>query len=145
MSRITKIEQISIAPIPLPKSSIKRVAAYARVSTYSDEQLNSLEAQKDYYEKKIKENSSWIFAGIYVDEGITGTSYHHRAEFQRMIEDCKQGKVDMVITKSVSRFARNTVDALKVIRELKDIGVGVLFERENISVSYTHLTLPTKA
>ena len=132
MSRITKIEQISIAPIPLPKSSIKRVAAYARVSTYSDEQLNSLEAQKDYYEKKIKENSSWIFAGIYVDEGITGTSYHHRAEFQRMIEDCKQGKVDMVITKSVSRFARNTVDALKVIRELKDIGVGVLFERENI-------------
>lgn len=132
MSRITKIEQISIAPIPLPKSSIKRVAAYARVSTYSDEQLNSLEAQKDYYEKKIKENSSWIFAGIYVDEGITGTSYHHRAEFQKMIEDCKQGKVDMVITKSVSRFARNTVDALKVIRELKDIGVGVLFERENI-------------
>ena len=132
MSRITKIEQISVAPIPLPKSSIKRVAAYARVSTDSSEQLNSLEAQKDYYEKKIKEDPSWVFAGIYVDEGITGTSYHHRAEFQRMIEDCKQGKVDMVITKSVSRFARNTVDALKVIRELKDIGVGVLFERENI-------------
>ena len=132
MSRVTKIEPISIVALPIQKTSIKKVAAYARVSTYSDEQLNSLEAQKDYYEKKIKEDPSWALAGIYVDEGITGTSYHHRAEFQRMIEDCKQGKVDMVITKSVSRFARNTVDALKVIRELKDIGVGVLFERENI-------------
>ena len=73
-----------------------------------------------------------MLAGIYVDEGITGTSYRHRAEFQRMIEDCKQGKVDMVLTKSVSRFARNTVDALNVIRELKEIGVGVFFERENV-------------
>ena len=108
------------------------MAAYVRVSTYSDEQLNSLEAQKDYYEKKIEENPSWVLAGIYVDEGITGTSYRHRAEFQRMIEDCKQGKVDMVLTKSVSRFARNTVDALNVIRELKEIGVGVFFERENV-------------
>ena len=132
MSKIRKIEAVRVASLPLQKPLKMRVAAYARVSTDSSEQLNSLEAQKDYYEKKIKENSSWIFAGIYVDEGITGTSYHHRAEFQRMIEDCKQGKVDMVITKSVSRFARNTVDALKVIRELKDIGVGVLFERENI-------------
>ena len=132
MSRVTKIEQINIAPILLQKTSIKRVAAYARVSTYNDEQLNSLEAQKDYYEKKIEENPSWVLAGIYVDEGITGTSYRHRAEFQRMIEDCKRGKVDMVLTKSVSRFARNTVDALNVIRELKEIGVGVFFERENV-------------
>lgn len=132
MSRVTKIEQISITPILLQKTSIKRVAAYARVSTYNDEQLNSLEAQKDYYEKKIEENPSWVLAGIYVDEGITGTSYLHRAEFQRMIEDCKQGKVDMVLTKSVSRFARNTVDALNVIRELREIGVGVFFERENV-------------
>lgn len=132
MSKIRKIEAVSVASLPLQRPLKMRVAAYARVSTDSSEQLNSLEAQKDYYEKKIKEDPSWVFAGIYVDEGITGTSYHHRAEFQRMIEDCKQGKVDMVITKSVSRFARNTVDALKVIRELKDIGVGVLFERENI-------------
>ena len=132
MSRITKIEQISVAPIPLPKSSIKRVAAYARVSTDSSEQLNSLEAQKDYYEKKIKEDPSWMLAGIYVDEGITGTSYHHRAEFQRMIEECKQGKVDMVITKSVSRFARNTVDSLTTVRELKEKGVEIYFEKENI-------------
>ena len=132
MSRVTKIEQISIAQIPLRKPSIKKVAAYARVSTYNDEQLNSLEAQKDYYEKKIMDNPSWVLAGIYVDEGITGTSYRHRAEFQRMIEDCKQGKIDMVLTKSVSRFARNTVDALNVIRELKKIGVGVFFERENV-------------
>ena len=132
MSRVTKIEQKIIAPLLLPKPSIKKVAAYARVSTYNDEQLNSLEAQKDYYEKKIEENPSWVLAGIYVDEGITGTSYLHRAEFQRMIEDCKQGKVDMVLTKSVSRFARNTVDALNVIRELKEIGVGVFFERENV-------------
>lgn len=81
MSKVTKIEQISIAPIPLPKPSIRKVAAYARVSTDRGEQLNSLEAQKDYYEKKIEEDPSWVFAGIYVDEGITGTSYHHRVEF----------------------------------------------------------------
>ena len=132
MRKIRKIEAVRVASLPLQKPLKMRVAAYARVSTDSSEQLNSLEAQKDYYEKKIKEDPSWALAGIYVDEGITGTSYHHRAEFQRMIEDCKQGKVDMVITKSVSRFARNTVDALKVIRELKDIDVGVFFERENV-------------
>lgn len=132
MSRVTKIEPISIVALPIQKTSIKKVAAYARVSTYNDEQLNSLEAQKDYYEKKIEEDPSWVLVGIYVDEGITGTSYRHRAEFQRMIEDCKQGKIDMVLTKSVSRFARNTVDALNVIRELKEIGVGVFFERENV-------------
>ena len=132
MSRVTKIDPISIVALPMQKTSIKKVAAYARVSTYNDEQLNSLEAQKDYYEKKIEEEPSWMLAGIYVDEGITGTSYRHRAEFQRMIEDCKQGKIDMVLTKSVSRFARNTVDALNVIRELKEIGVGVFFERENV-------------
>lgn len=132
MSRVTKIDPISIVALPMQKTSIKKVAAYARVSTYNDEQLNSLKAQKDYYEKKIEEEPSWMLAGIYVDEGITGTSYRHRAEFQRMIEDCKQGKIDMVLTKSVSRFARNTVDALNVIRELKEIGVGVFFERENV-------------
>ena len=132
MSRVRKIKPVCIASKPLQKPSKNKVAAYARVSTYNDEQLNSLEAQKDYYEKKIRENPSWMFAGIYVDEGITGTSYAHRAEFLRMIEDCKNGKIDMVLTKSVSRFARNTVDALNVIRELKEIGVGVYFERENV-------------
>lgn len=132
MSRVRKIKPVCIASKPLQKPSKNKVAAYARVSTYNDEQLNSLEAQKDYYEKKIRENPSWMFAGIYVDEGITGTSYAHRAEFLRMIEDCKNEKIDMVLTKSVSRFARNTVDALNVIRELKEIGVGVYFERENV-------------
>lgn len=132
MSKVKKIEQIHMVTRPLKNTSLKRVAAYTRVSTNKDEQLNSLEAQKDYYEKKIKENPTWVSAGIYVDEGITGTSYSHRVEFQRMIEECKQGKIDMVITKSISRFARNTVDALKIIRELKEIDVGVYFEKENI-------------
>ena len=114
----------------LPK--IKRVAVYVRVSTGQEAQMNSFAAQKDYYEKKIRDNKEWTLAGIYADEAKTGTAYLNRAEFMRMMDDCKTGKIDMIITKSVSRFARNTVDALNNIRKLKEQNIGVLFERENI-------------
>ena len=132
MSRIRKIEPIAKLPKSALKPKIIRVAAYARVSTNDTDQLNSLEAQVDYYEKKVKENKEWLLVGIYADEGKTGTSYFQRKEFLRMIEDCKQGKIDMIVTKSISRFARNTVDALNYIRLLKEMDIGVHFERENI-------------
>lgn len=110
----------------------KRVAGYARVSTDLEEQQSSYEAQLDYYSTYIKNHEDWIFVGMYSDEGITGTSIKHREGFNQMINDAKQGKMDMIITKSVSRFARNTVDSLCTIRELKQHGVGVYFEKENI-------------
>lgn len=132
MSKIRKIEPISKLPELALKPRIKRVAAYARVSTNNDDQLNSLAAQIDYYSKKVRENTEWLLVGIYADEGKTGTSYFQRKEFLRMIEDCKLGKIDMIVTKSISRFARNTVDALNYIRLLKEMDIGVLFEREDI-------------
>ena len=107
----------------------KRVAAYARVSSDSEEQLNSVEAQKDYFEKLIKEKPEWIFAGVYADEGISGTTLNKRVAFNKMIEDAMNGKIDLIVTKSLSRFARNTVDALNVIRKLKSANVGVYFEK----------------
>lgn len=116
----------------LPQITKKRVAAYARVSTHDEVQLDSLSAQRSHYETLIKGKSEWIYAGVYYDEGITGTSYAHREAFQRMISDCEQGKIDMIITKSISRFARNTVDTIEIIRRLKSINVGVFFEKENI-------------
>ena len=110
----------------------KRVAAYARVSTDSDEQMGSVAAQKDYFEKLILEHPGWVLVGIYADEGISGTSLARREAFNRMVDDAVGGKIDLIITKSLSRFARNTVDALNVIRKLKGVGVGVYFEKENI-------------
>jgi DNA invertase Pin-like site-specific DNA recombinase len=111
----------------------QRVAAYCRVSTDSEEQLNSYAAQMNYYTQKIEENPDWEMAGVFADEGITGTSMKKRAEFNRMIAACKRGRIDMILTKSASRFARNTVDCLKVIRELKARGIAVIFEKENIN------------
>lgn len=111
----------------------QRVAAYCRVSTSSEEQLNSYAAQKNYYTQKIEENPDWEMAGIFADEGLSGTSMKKRAEFNRMIAACKRGRIDMILTKSTSRFARNTVDCLKVIRTLKDRGIGIIFEKENIN------------
>ena len=110
-----------------------RVAAYARVSTDSEEQESSYESQCLHYSNYISSNPAWIFAGIYADEGITGTSIKHREQFNRMIEDCKEHKIDMIITKSISRWARNTIDSLQHIRLLKDLGVAVLFEKEAIN------------
>lgn len=110
----------------------RRVAAYARVSTASDEQLNSVEAQKDYFEKLIQRRPDWIFVGVYADEGITGTSINRREAFNQMITDALAGNIDLIVTKSISRFARNTVDSLTTVRKLKEKGVEVYFEKENI-------------
>ncbi|HEX3017159.1 MAG TPA: recombinase family protein [Caproicibacter sp.] len=110
----------------------QRVAAYCRVSSGSEEQLSSYVAQINYYESYIKENSDYIFVGIYADEGISGTSMKKRDAFLRLMQDCRDGRIDMVITKSVSRFGRNTLDCLKSIRELKSFNVDVFFEKENI-------------
>ncbi|HUM44211.1 MAG TPA: recombinase family protein, partial [Fervidobacterium sp.] len=110
-----------------------RVAAYCRVSTDSEEQATSYEAQVEHYTNYIKGNPEWELAGIYADDGITGTNTKKRDEFNRMIEDCMEGKIDMVITKSISRFARNTLDCLKYIRQLKDKNIPVFFEKEHIN------------
>lgn len=110
-----------------------RVAAYCRVSTKEEDQLNSYEAQKTYYTDKIMTNPKWTMAGIFADEGITGTSAKKREDFMRMMRWCKQGKIDLILTKSVSRFSRNTVDCLNYIRMLKALGISVYFEKENIN------------
>ena len=110
----------------------RRVAGYARVSTDSDEQFTSYEAQVDYYTQYIKRNPEWEFVKVYTDEGISGTNTKHRIGFNEMIADAMSGKIDFIVTKSVSRFARNTVDSLVTIRKLKEKGVEVYFEKENI-------------
>lgn len=110
-----------------------KVAAYCRVSTDSDEQALSYDAQVDHYTTYIQKNEHWEFAGIYADDGISGTNTKKRDEFNRMIEDCQDGKIDMIITKSISRFARNTVDCLNYIRELKKMHIAIFFEKENIN------------
>jgi len=110
-----------------------RVAAYCRVSTDSEEQATSYEAQIDHYTAYINAHPDWTLAGIFADDGISGTNTKKREEFNRMIEDCMEGKIDMVITKSISRFARNTLDCLKYIRQLKEKNIPVYFEKENIN------------
>ena len=114
-----------------------RVAAYCRVSTDQEEQESSYEAQIGYYTEKINSNSEWQMAGIFADEGITGTQAKKRPEFLKMIRLCQQGKIDMILTKSLSRFARNTVDSLKYIRDLKALGIAIVFEKENINTLET--------
>ena len=101
---------------------MKRVVAYCRVSTDSDDQANSLENQKEYFDRSIKQNNDWEFIKIYADEGITGTSVKKRKAFNQMIEDAYKNKFDVILTKEVSRFARNTVDTLEYTRKLKSIG-----------------------
>lgn len=114
-------------------SDVLRVAPYARVSTDSEEQLNSYKSQVAYYTDLVSKRSDWVLVDMYADEAITGTQVTKREDFQRMINDCMDGKIDMVITKSISRFARNTLDTLKYVRMLKDKGVAVFFEDENIN------------
>lgn len=135
------ITRIVFPPKAVPQAATTaelRVAAYARVSTIKDAQENSLESQKEYFERYIKGHPGWAFAGVYVDDGISGLSYHRREGFNRMVQDALDGKIDRIITKSLSRFARNTVDALTTIRKLKAVGVAVYFQKENID------TLDTK-
>ena len=110
-----------------------RVAAYCRVSTDDEEQKTSYEAQIGYYTKKINQNPEWQMAGIFADEGISGTQAQKRPEFLKMIRLCRQRKIDIILTKSLSRFARNTVDSLGYIRELRALGIAVISEKENIN------------
>lgn len=110
-----------------------RVAAYCRVSTEQEEQQNSYQVQIAYYTDLINRKKEWTLAGIFADEGISGTQTKKRTEFNRMIRMCKNKKIDLVITKSISRFARNTVDCLEYVRQLKDLGIGVIFEKESIN------------
>lgn len=126
MRKITTIERTT-----LQSKQRKRVAAYARVSSGKDAMLHSLSAQISYYNNYIGKRGDWEFAGIYADEAITGTK-EARPEFQRLLDDCRSKKIDMVITKSITRFARNTVTLLKAVRELKLLGIDVYFEKENI-------------
>lgn len=109
------------------------MAAYCRVSTAQEEQLLSYENQVNYYTTFINENPLYEYAGTYADEGISATNTKKRDEFKRMIADCRAGKIDMIITKSISRFARNTLDCLNYVRELKELGIGIIFEKENIN------------
>ena len=105
-----------------------RVAAYCRVSTGDEEQLTSYENQKAFYTEKIMKNPDWTMVDIFADEGITGTSTCRRKQFLRMIRQCRQGKIDMILAKSVSRFARNTLDTISYTRELRGLGIAVIFE-----------------
>ncbi len=125
---------IKIDPIKAHQSKKRlRVAAYCRLSTGSDEQLVSLEAQKAHYEEYITSNPEWEFAGIYYDEGITGTQKEKRPSLNRMILDCEVGKIDFIVTKSLSRFARNTTDCLELVRRLLELHIPVYFEKENLN------------
>lgn len=130
--QIVVIPAIPAAQIKTIKRQMK-VAAYCRVSTDQEEQITSYKAQKEYYTDKIMNNPEWTMAGIFADEGITGTSTKKRSEFLKMIQLCKKGKIDLILTKSISRFARNTVDCLNYIRELKELGIPIIFEKENIN------------
>ena len=128
MKEISKIERVITA---MPQR--KRVAAYARVSMESERLMHSLSAQVSYYSTYIQKNPHWIYAGVYADSGITGTLTDRRDEFQRMLKDCEDGKIDIILVKSISRFARNTVDLLRTVRHLKELGIEVRFEKENIN------------
>ena len=123
-----KITEIPAKP---KKRKIIRVAAYARVSSDKDAAFHSLETQTEYYEDYIAAHPDWKLTGIYSDNGISGTTIN-RPEFQRMLEDCRTGKIDLVVTKSVTRFARNTVILLETVRELKKLGVDCYFEKEDM-------------
>ena len=130
--RVTVIEPKRSIVVDKAKYEQLRVAAYCRVSTDSEEQLTSYKTQMKVYSEMIAAKKEWQFAGLYADEGISGTRADKRPEFNRMINDCLAGKIDYIITKSVSRFARNTVDCLDTVRMLKSRGIGVYFEEQNI-------------
>ena len=129
--KITKIEPVKQKQAA-EYAALKRVCAYCRVSTGSAEQKNSFEAQVQYYTRFIEEKPNWILVGIYADEARSGTKVKSRDRFQQMIQDCRQGKIDLILTKSVTRFARNTVDSIHTIRMLKELGVEVYFEKERV-------------
>ncbi len=128
MKHIEKIEAKNLVP-----QTRKKVAAYARVSLDSDRLKNSLSNQISYYSKLIQSNPDWEYKGVFADLGISGTSTNRREEFKKMIAECEKGNIDIILTKSIQRFARNTVDLLKTVRHLKTLGIAVIFEKENIN------------
>ena len=130
MKKVTKIKGNSHQQLSKKKL---RVAAYCRVSTDSDAQLESLEAQKSHYENYISSREDWLFAGLYYDEGVSGTKKEKRPALLQMIADCRAGKIDFIITKSISRFARNTTDCLEMVRKLLELNIPVYFEKENLN------------
>lgn len=134
---VTIIEPQQNLLVDREKYHQKRTAAYCRVSTGSEEQLTSYKTQMAVYTEMIAENPEWEFAGLYADEGISGTRADKRPQFTKMINDCLNGKIDMIITKSVSRFARNTVECLEYVRMLKARGIGIIFEEQNINTLKT--------
>ena len=125
------VKKIEVTRPVLPTR--KRVAAYARVSMESDRMMHSLSTQVSYYNELIQSNPEWEFAGVYADNFISGTAIDRRPEFKRLLDDCEAGKIDIVLTKSISRFARNTVDLLETVRHLKELGIEVQFEKEHIN------------
>lgn len=129
---VTKIEANPLLSKHTNENALLRVAAYCRVSTDSEDQIESYKAQVAHYSEAIAKNPRWRFVDIYADEGITGTQDKKRKNFMRMIRDCNKGKIDLILTKSVARFARNTVDSLKYVRQLKALGIGVFFEEQNL-------------
>ena len=129
--KITRIEPVRTTQ-SLEKTQIKRVCAYCRVSTDSEDQRHSFDSQVAYYNRMIGERNNWIFSGIYADEDRSGTKMNGRDEFQKMMQNCRRRQHDYIITKSVTRFARNTVDSIQAIRELKALGIGVYFEKERV-------------
>lgn len=131
MPTVTVIQPI----IAEEKSKIIRCAAYCRVSSDSADQLNSFMAQLKYYENFLADSETETLVNVYADEGVTVTREDKREDFQRMMSDCRKGKIDRIYTKSISRFARNTKDCLKNIRELKSLGITVFFEKENIDTA----------
>jgi len=127
--KINKIKRLS----EKENDTRKKVAAYVRVSTRNENQLNSLDSQRKYYLNKITSRKDWSIVDIYADEGKSGGRVDKRKEFLRMLVDCERGKIDLILTKSISRFARNTLDTLKYVRKLKEMGIGIIFEEENIN------------
>ena len=132
MANQVKTPKVTVIDPAVPEKAKLRVAAYARVSSDSADQLNSYLAQVDYYTRHIGENPDWELVDIYADEGISGLDTQKRDEFNRMMADCQAGKIDRILVKSVSRFARNTRDTLRFMWELLRLGVTIQFEKENI-------------
>lgn len=125
------VKKIEVTRPVLPTR--KKVAAYARVSMETDRMMHSISTQVSYYNELIQSNPEWEFAGVYADNFISGTAIDRRPEFKRLLDDCEAGKIDIVLTKSISRFARNTVDLLETVRHLKELGIEVQFEKEHIN------------
>lgn len=129
------MEKTILERSPQSTNAPKKVAVYCRVAANGTDPVNSLEAQRTYYVQKINDNPNWKLAGVYADEGLGTFATKKRAEFSRMIAACKRGRIDLILTKSVSRFSRNTMECLKTVKTLRDFGVTVIFEKEDIDTS----------